>query len=342
MLCLSSAAFTTIHDDLKKRITLSNLYIIATYVFWTEIWIFYIIFFMKRSKMFKFLNYLDKLINRNQGHDLQRLSKRMVVLIVSTIPFSLSVLETANWDWRLRRIAFGVFGGVKTQTLSYCIMIFVALNDLILHLLISTPAFTLTVYVYFHRLVIHAFVNYFDQLLAKQSKRGMVDNRESYANLEYLTKISSVFEQLFSFFPCLNLISSLFLSSSHILLQLKEPQEAFAITLILYQVSRLLIPIILILMITRNQDRLVAAGEKTVSVINKNDNRDIWLMKEIMRVCKWKATVFSMIDLDRNLIPSFAGALLTFSVLFLQISNDVISNVNTISRNSSNTRENNS
>ena len=312
MLCLSSAAFTTIHDDLKKRNTLSNLYIIATYVFWTEIWIFYIIFFMKRSKMFKFLNYLDKLINRNQGHDLQRLSKRMVVLIVSTILFSLSVLETANWDWRLRRIAFGVFGGVKTQIVSYGIMIPVTLYDLIINFLVSTPTFTLAIYIYFHRLVVHAFVNYFDQLLAKHSRSGMVDNRKSYASLEYLTKITSVFEQLFSFFPCLSLTTSLFLSSSYILLQLKEPQQgmAFAITLILYEAARLLMPIILILMVSRNNDRLVAAAEKTISVINKNDIRDIWLMKKIMQVCKWKATVFSMIDLDRVLKPAFCRTLL--------------------------------
>src|SRR5207248_2123840 len=96
LLCMSSIAFTDILDNLKWRNTRSNLFIFSTFVLFTEIWIFYIIFFLKRSKMNKFVNRLDKLINRNQGHDLQRLSKRMVVLIVSITLFSTLVLCPYN------------------------------------------------------------------------------------------------------------------------------------------------------------------------------------------------------------------------------------------------------
>ena len=329
LLNLSSGTFTEIMSDIKSRNSLSNLIIVATYVLWIEIWLFYLLVFQKKSKMFKFVNRLDKLINRDQRNDLKRLSKRMVVLIVSFILFSSLVLfpytqSIDEWHGKLRKIAFGVFGRIDPQTASYGIMIPVVLFNSITHLLMSTPAFTLAIYVYFHRFVIHAFVNYFDQFLAKHSKRGGINNHESYASLKYLTKISSVFEQLFSFFPCLSLTTSLFLSSSYILLQLKEQEQGrtSAIGIILFQVARLLMPIILILMVSRNHDLLGAAAEKTVLVINQSDNRDNWLMKEIRRVCKWKATVFFMIDLDRSLIPAFCGALLSFSVLFLEISND--------------------
>ena len=326
---LCSATYSEFIEENRKSKKVSNLFVIACYVHWIEVWTFFIVFFLKRSSMYKLLRNLDIFVNRNQRQDLARLSKRMMILIVS---FNLFLVldncrfnrDPVDWDWKLRRIAFGVFVGADSQTTSYGVMIFVTLYDWFLQLFSSTSALTLAVYVYFHRLVVNVFESHLDKLTSK----GTVVNQEVFAVLQRLQKISFEFEKIFSFFPFLTLTSNLFLSSSFILSQVIHP-EVFgmddAIRTVFFQVARITMPTVLIFMVSRNNDRLFAAANNAISLMfqqQKVRSRYICLTLEVRRVCQWKATVFSMMHLDRSLIPSFTGALLTFSVLFLQIFND--------------------
>jgi hypothetical protein len=231
-------------------------------------------------------------------------------------------MESIAWSWRKERLTFQLLGGIDGPKVKVETMVLITLYDWFLQTLGGVPLYIFGIYTYFHRMVTLVF----------EEKMIRVGSLSSYQKkhliLEHISIIGSHFEELFSFLPLLSLTSDLFLSSAFILQPLTERKFDLKMvtTIVFTQFSRLSLLFLLIVMVSRNNDRMSTAAENVIETICHKDNvscRDIWLMLEIRKISQWKSTVFFMTHLDRPLIPGFTGALLSFSVLFIQIAKEI-------------------
>ena len=324
---VSSASFM----DVKEAVEEINLVGVGSIVFWISSYSYYVLILMKRRQMRKFLHTTSSFLSSKSKQELKSLAKIMSVITILFFLFQMLSYHNVSvdwiqWVWKLRRFAFGAFDDGKDRKVASPPMIFAII---IIHVPIvylgNWITFVLSFYVFTQRMVILCVRDRMQNLVAKYS-RGVSISSNDFMLLNRLAKTCSSFDQIFSVFPFLILTKNFLTFSSFFLYEVMQPTSLgleSSIRIILMQTANLLLSLYLVLHVNRNNDRLTVICQETVLCINQNNNisnRHISLIQEIRHVCQWKPTALSMIYLDNTLIPAFAGAVLSFSVLFLQIS----------------------
>ena len=332
---LSSFAIFTVSSagliDIKEAVKYFDMVGVGSIVFWLWCYSYYVMILMKRGQMRKFLHTTSSFLNSKSKQELKSLAKIMSVIII--LFFLFQILDYHNvsvdwiqWSWKLKRFAFGAFDDGKDRKVASVPMIFaIIIIDVPIVYLGNWVTFVLSFYVFTQRMVILSVRDQMQNLVAKYS-RGVSISSNDFRLLNRLAKTCSSFDQIFSVFPFLILGRNFCTFSSFFLYQVTQPTSLgleTSIRIILMEMANLLLSFYFVLHVNRNNNRLTVICQETVLCINQNNNisvRDILLVQEIRHVSQWKPTALSMIYLDNTLIPAFAGAVLSFSVLFMQIS----------------------
>lgn len=319
----------TYHDS-THFIIRPAIFTFGDYLFWASCWICYLALFCRRKQMLKLLTIFDTGINKKSRRNLSILTMKLMtmivlyyfVLLVTQTPLSFSPRE---WKWKIPRITiFGenpVFSPL-TVTVTYLFR---------LHEVWVTNWMSIAValYTFFHRLMTYYFIDQMEYIKSKVRPDKILINLTGISSVSDLKQIHKLiriqedFENIFNVYPFLALVQNFFLVSAYILhiFQDDSTNQYYRVVMqyALMQAVQLILPFALIQFVNYDQKLLKLSTEDMIVSFCSCGRRDLILFRSMRCLTKKTPTAFNTFTLDNSLIPSFAGSLLSFSVLFLQL-----------------------
>jgi hypothetical protein len=185
------------------------------------------------------------------------------------------------------------------------------------------------VYAIFYRMVLY----YNHCIIERQIKylmRKKFDPMAIFRNLKMGLRVIETFDNLFNILPFIWLSYS-FLSCAYSVLFLQKYQNDILnqVIFVMHFVGNNTTIFTIVWWLNREQKCLKEKCEKLQErliekILNQSDLSQTLALTVIDKISNSKTTVFSFFDFDKNLLPSFVGTLLTFTVLFLQLNHSIV------------------
>jgi hypothetical protein len=340
--CLCFTLFNIVscsYHDGKHIFIIPGIFTFGDYIFWLACWACYINLFCRRNEILKLLWTFDGNMSKEAFRDLRRLSVRLAILVgvyyglllATQTPLGISY---EHWKWKVGRIT--IFGEtISEESLNPWKMVVTYLFRLHEVWITNWMSFSLALYILFHRMMTHCFVDHLNEIGGKihEDKNLMLKTGLKTASdlrlIQRLKRIRSRFELAFNFFPFLSLFQNFFLTSCYIMHMFADTSLAthhmVVIPSAIMQGVQLILPFFLIHCINRDKRSLEAAVENMI--LTASSRRSVWvggmrdpvLCQEMKELSAKTSTAWNLFKLDNNLVTSFAASLLSFSVLFVQI-----------------------